>query len=255
MVKFKLLNALLNTSMSHQPIILFDFDGIIITQKSLEYTASLFLKKRFYKWKNTESLRLIDFARIFEEADSKNRIKALLRIIKEYKTYIPSLWKRLLFFIKFRRTYPKYEEYETLKPSLEDVLIKLKKGSFILGVVSNTSGERMKNFIKKFNLERFFSVFISRDDTPYRKPDPYPIYVALREIKKKFKIPIEKENVYYIGDLPHDILCAKNAEINSIASLSGHGTEKSLRNSHPTFLIQDSKDLIDLEPFKKFLLD
>ena len=58
--------------MSHQPIILFDFDGIIITQKSLEYTASFFLKKRFYNWKNIENLRLIDFARIFEEADSKN---------------------------------------------------------------------------------------------------------------------------------------------------------------------------------------
>jgi HAD superfamily hydrolase (TIGR01549 family) len=241
--------------MSHQPIILFDFDGIIITQKSLEYTASLFLKKRFYNWKNTENLRLIDFARIFEEADSKNRIKALIKIIKIYKRYIPSLWKRLLFFVKFRRTYPKYEVYETLKPNLEEALSKLKKSNFILGVVSNTRRERMNRFIEKFSLDNFFSVFISRDDTQYRKPNPIPIYAALNLIKKKFKISIGKEDVYYIGDLPHDIQCAKNAEINSIALLSGHGTKKGLNNSNPTFLIQDIKDILEIEPFKKFLLD
>ncbi len=255
MVKFKCLIALLNTPMSHQPIILFDFDGIIITQKSLEYTALKFLKTPFYRWRNVENLRLIDFARIFEEADSKNRIKALLKIIKMYKRHIPSLWKRLLFFIKFKRNYPRYEEYEKLKPNLEEALKKLKDKNFILGIVSNTRGERMNHFIEKFNLGRFFSVFISRDDTPYRKPDPYPIYAALKAIKRDFKISIQKDRVFYIGDLPHDIQCAKNAGVNSIASLSGHGTEKSLRNSRPTFLIQDVKEILELEPFKKFLLD
>ncbi|GAG82960.1 unnamed protein product, partial [marine sediment metagenome] len=132
--------------MSHPPIILFDFDGIIITQKSLEYTAFLFLKKRFYHWKNIENLRLIDLARIFEEADSKNRIKALLKIVKIYKRYIPSLWRRLLFFIMFRRTYPKYEKHEELKANLEEVLRKLKSKNFILGIVSNTRGERLRYF-------------------------------------------------------------------------------------------------------------
>jgi len=241
--------------MSHQPIILFDFDGIIITQKSLEYTASIFLKRSFYKWKNIENLRLIDIARMFEEADSRNRIKALLQIIKIYKHYIPSLWKRVLFFIKFRRTYPKYEKFELLKPNLEEVLRKLKGKNFILGIVSNTRGKRMNHFIEKFNLDKFFSVFISRDDTSYRKPDPYPIYAALNVIKKNFKISIQKDRVFYIGDLPHDIQCAKNAEINSIALLSGHGTKKSLSNSRPSFLIQDIKDILEIEPFKKFLLD
>jgi HAD superfamily hydrolase (TIGR01549 family) len=172
-----------------------------------------------------------------------------------YKRHIPRLWKRLLFFVRFQRIYPRYEAYETLKPNLEEVLINLKEGNFILGVVSNTRRKRMRNFVQKFNLDRFFSVFISRDDTPYRKPDPYPIYAALKVIKKDFKISIKKEQVFYIGDLPHDIQCAKNAEINSIALLSGHGTKESLNNSHPTFLIQDIKEILEIEPFKKFLLD
>ncbi len=241
--------------MSHQPIVLFDFDGVIITQKSLEYTASVFLKKSFYNWRNTENLRLIDLARMFEEADSKNRVKALLRIVKDYKQYIPRLWKRVLFFMKFRNTYPKYEKYETLKPNLENVLIKLKENKFILGIISNTRGNRLDHFIRKFNLHKYFSVFISRDDTPYRKPNPYPIYAALKEIKKDFKLLIDNNDVYYVGDLPHDVQCAKNAEINSIALLSGHGTKESLEDSKPSFILKEIKDILEIEPFKKFLLD
>ena len=80
--KFKCLIALLITNMSSPPIILFDFDGVIISQKALEYTASIFRKKKFYRWACIENLRLIDFARLFEEADSKNRIKAFMKIIK-----------------------------------------------------------------------------------------------------------------------------------------------------------------------------
>lgn len=241
--------------MSHQPIILFDFDGIIITQKALEYTASIFLKKSFYSWRNIENLRLIDLARMFEEADSKNRIKALLRIIKVYKQFIPSLWKRILFFIKFRKAYPKYEKYETLKPDLEEVLIKFKEHNFILGIVSNTSKNRLNHFNEKFNLTKYFSVFISRDDTPYRKPNAYPIYAALKLVKKNFNISIENINVFYVGDLPHDIQCAKNAGVKSIALLSGHGSKDDLENSNPSFIIKDLKDLLEIESFKKFLLD
>jgi len=241
--------------MSHPPIILFDFDGVIITQKALEYTALIHLRNKFYKWQNTEGLRLIDCARLFEESDSKNRLVAFRRINKAYKPFIHSIWKRNLFFIKFRRMYPKYEKYEILKPNLESVLTQLKKRGISLGIVSNTSKKRLNYFIEKLNLDRFFSVFISRDDTPFRKPNPYPIIKALMKFKKNLNYSINKDKVYYIGDLPADIICAKNAEINSIAILSGHGTRESLEKSDPTFLLLDIKNIIEIEQFKKFLLD
>ena len=255
MNKFKCLIALLITNMSSPPIILFDFDGVIISQKALEYTASIFRKKEFYRWVCIDNLRLIDFARLFEEADSKNRIKAFMKIIKIYKNYIPSTWRRILFFLKFRRFFPKYEKYETLKTNLEDILRQLKSVGFHLGIVSNTSGKRLSSFRKRLNLDNYFSVFISRDDTSDRKPSPYPIYDALITLKKKKKISIDRNEVYYVGDLPHDIKCAKNAGVKSIALLSGHGTREDLENSNPTYLIADIKDLIEIKEFKKYLLN
>jgi len=241
--------------MSHPPIILFDFDGVIISQKSLEYTASKLMKSKFYKWKNIESMRLIDFARLFEESDSKNRLVALKRMNKVYKPYIHSIWRRNLFFIKFRRMYPKLEKYETLKPNLKYILITLKKSGFLLGIVSNTSKKRLDYFRKKFNLDNYFSVFISRDDSPFRKPSPYPIITALMKAKKNGNYSINKDNVYYIGDLPADIECAKNADVKSIALLSGHGTREGLEKSNPTLLLPDIRDILEIEQFKKFLLD
>ena len=241
--------------MSHPLILLFDFDGVVITQKALEFTALIYLKKRFYNWKNTEPLRLIDFARLFEEADSSNKLKAFSNIFRAFKNYIPSRWKRILFFIKFRSTFPKYEKYETLKPNLESILKELKKRGVIFGIVSNTSGERLQFFRNRLNLDDFFSVFVSRDNTPIRKPHGHPVIVALMQIKQILKIPIDKEKVYLIGDLPTDIECAINAGVKSIALLSGHGTKTDLEKANPSIVLQEIKDILEIDPFKKLLLD
>jgi len=198
---------------------------------------------------------VIDIARIFEESDSSNKLKAFFNIYRAYKRYIPSRWKRILFFIKFRRTYPKYEKYETLKPNLERILKELKKHQVIFGIVSNTSGERLELFRKRLNLDAFFSVYVSRDDTAVRKPHGHPVLVALKQIKPFLKVPIDKNNVYLIGDLPTDIECALNAGVKSIALLSGHGTETGLEMANPSFILREIKDILELAPFKKLLLD
>jgi HAD superfamily hydrolase (TIGR01549 family) len=241
--------------MTHSPILLFDFDGVVITQKALEYTASKYLKKGFYNWKNIESLRLIDIARLFEEADSSNKVTAFFNIYRVYKRYIPSRWKRILFFIKFRRTYPKYEKYETLKPNLEGILKELREQGVIFGIVSNTSKERLDYFRNRLNLDDFFSVYVSRDDTPVRKPHGHPVVVALNQIKKVLKVSIDKDKVYLIGDLPTDIECAINAGVKSIALLTGHGTQTDLEMAKPSIILREIKDILEIDPFKKLLLD
>ncbi|MFW9990082.1 MAG: HAD family hydrolase, partial [Candidatus Odinarchaeota archaeon] len=129
------------------------------------------------------------------------------------------------------------------------------RNNFVLGIVSNTSKRRLDFFRQKLKLDNFFSFYVTRDDTPFRKPSPYPIIIALKKIKKNYNYSIKKENVYYVGDLPADIECAKNAQIKSIALLSGHGTNKGLENSDPTLLLQDIKKILEIKDFKKFLLD
>jgi len=241
--------------MLDSPIILFDFDGVVITQKALEFTALKLIRKKFYRWKNLGNMRLIDFARLFEESDSKNRIKALIRVYKAYKKYIPSRWRRIVFFFKFRKTYPKYEIYERLKPNFEKILIKFKHSNFALGIVSNTSRKRLNYFRLKLGLDKYFSVFISRDDSQYRKPSPIPIISALIYIKSNLNFQINKKNIYFVGDLPADIHSANNAGIKSIALLSGHGKKTDLVKANPSFIIENIEDILEIESLKKFLLN
>ncbi|GAG89847.1 unnamed protein product, partial [marine sediment metagenome] len=79
--------------------------------------------------------------------------------------------------------------------------------------------------------------------------------VALIQIKQFLKVSIDKNNVYLIGDLPTDIECALNAGVKSIALLSGHGTKTSLETANPTIILREIKDILELDPFKKLLLD
>jgi len=241
--------------MTHPPIILFDFDGVIITHTSLELAALRQLKNKWYKWQNIENMRLIDFARLLEQSDSQNRLKAYQNLYKNYKNIIPNILKIIFFFFRFRFDYPKLEKiYETLKPGLKKVLKILNESNIPLGIISNTRKNRLFYFTEKFNLSQYFSVIMSRSDAPSRKPHPLPILLALKSIKKKFRFSkIDKKRVYYIGDLPTDIQCAKNAGVNSIAILSGHGLKDDLEKEKPTILIENNKELLDLKLIKKFL--
>lgn len=239
-------------------IILFDFDGCVITQRALEYTALILLRKKGYGWKNTSKMNLIDFARLFEESDSNSKYIAMRNLYKTYKTFIPNRVKRLLFFIEFSRYYQFYEPYyEELKPNLREILIKLKKCDVPLAIASNTGRERIEFFREKLGLDKYFDVYLSREDYPdWKKPHPYPIILALAKLKRKLGLgQINKSKVFYIGDLPSDIQSANAAGVNSIALLSGHGRKRDLEKQNPTYTIRDIADLQSLNPFKKFLLN
>jgi len=241
--------------MNSNLILLWDFDGVIITQNALRYVALKLIRKEFYRWQNIHTLRLIDFARIFEESDDQNRYKAIVKAFRSYKKHIPSIWRRFLFFIIFQRSYKKYEKiYDSINPDLEVILEKLKERLIPMAIISNTKRKRLDFFSNKYRLFEYFSIIISRSDTLFRKPNPYPINLALNLIKTKFKFEkINKSEVYFVGDLPTDVECAKKAGVNSIALLSGHGTTKDLEKSNPTFIIRNFKELFNLEPFKEFL--
>jgi len=232
----------------HSPILLFDFDGTIITQKALEYTALYYLKKKWYSWQNVEGLRLIDFARFFEESGAQEGIEAIKMISDSYKPYIPNRFKRFLFFAKFARRYRIFEKkYEQLKPDITETLTEFKNRGYPMGIVSNTGKKRLNYFRKKFDLDDFFAVYVTRDDVPLKKPHPYPIILTLKLIKDKYNFKsIDKNKVYFIGDLPLDIYSAKAAKINSIAVLTGHGRKEQLIESNPTYIINTLTELSEL---------
>ena len=66
-------------------------------------------------------------------------------------------------------------------------------------------------------------MLVGREDVDKPKPDAEPIIKALESFNLKGK------DVYMIGDTKLDLLCAKNAKVNSIAVLCGYGKKEELQ--------------------------
>ncbi|HMF34160.1 MAG TPA: HAD hydrolase-like protein, partial [Candidatus Lokiarchaeia archaeon] len=83
-------------------------------------------------------------------------------------------------------------------------------------------------------------------------PSPYPILLSLLKIKGTTKI--NRDNVFFVGDLPTDIQSAHNARVRSIAVTTGHGTAEELRQEAPDYLIRGVINLFAIPEFKQLRL-
>jgi phosphoglycolate phosphatase len=95
-------------------------------------------------------------------------------------------------------------------PGIYSVLSFLKDKNIPMALVSNGLGKGYgDDIVRKFGLERYFSVTIFREDIRKSKPDPQPILLALGHLKD----PLSADDViWYIGDRHKDIAAVQNAE-------------------------------------------
>ena len=88
-------------------------------------------------------------------------------------------------------------------------------------------------------LERYFDVVVSADDTTLHKPHPEPVLAALE------RLDAEPEHAAYVGDSPYDVRAAKAAGVHSVAVLWGgiHGRDH-LEAEAPDALVETPEELL-----------
>ena len=92
-----------------------------------------------------------------------------------------------------------------------------------LGIVTTKTGRYSRVLMEYFDLMKYFDVLIGREDVEEPKPHAEPILKALQSID------IEDDDVWMIGDTKLDLICAKDAGVNSIGVLCGYGKEDELK--------------------------
>jgi len=159
-------------------------------------------------------------------------IESFKHTFMHYLGYEPEISKITKFFgepliVTMKREFPDVdpeeamETYRTFQFEKAQHLVKIFDGitemlqdvsdaGFRLAIVTSRTTASTLNYLKKFELEDFFEVIVSCDDTTIHKPEPEPILLALK------KLGIEKEEAIMIGDGPFDIKCANNAKVKSI---------------------------------------
>ena len=210
-------------------IILFDLDGTLIdsTEAILE---------SFHN-----SFKVHNYAPIPSDEDIKALIGYPLDIMYSKLGVDESrVWD-------FVATYKEhYREISTLKTELlecaKDAVVEASKFA-TLGIVTTKTGRYSKVLMQHFELMDYFEVLVGREDVSNPKPDKEPIVVAINQLNKNDK------NIWMIGDTKLDLLCAKDAQVNSIGVLSGYDTKEVLEQ-HTKYIYSDALEAVRF--LKKF---
>lgn len=95
----------------------------------------------------------------------------------------------------------------TLNQGVEKMLQTLKSHNIYLAIVSNKKNINLREEVTYFKLDSYFKRVVGSCDTAEDKPSAIPLLFALEESR----LPIDRENVFFVGDSITDILCAQNA--------------------------------------------
>lgn len=127
----------------------------------------------------------------------------------------------------------------TLLPHAKEAVL-LAHGFARLGIVTTKTSEYSRVLLEHFDLMQYFDVLVGKEDVVHPKPHPEPMYKALKALGYRYG-----EVAYMIGDTMADIVSAEEADIASIAVLSGYMKEEDLEE-HADFVENTVYDAVQI---------
>ena len=128
-------------------------------------------------------------------------------------------------------------ENTSIFPGIIESFESLKNSNIGIAVVTNKSTDLAKRVIKSLGISSYFDLVVGQD---LAKPKPAPDMLNL--LSKEYELSV----LAMCGDTVDDVLCAKEAEITSIAIASGSQSYDTLRKCSPNFLINSALELNEL---------
>lgn len=105
-------------------------------------------------------------------------------------------------------------------------------------VVTSKRRETALFSIRQFDLDPYFEILIAREDTTVHKPDPEPIYEAMRRLSIT-----DSKKVLFVGDSIHDLRCANRAGVDSVMVDWTYMPREELAAENPTYWISSLSDI------------
>ncbi|MDU1413689.1 MAG: pyrophosphatase PpaX [Clostridium sp.] len=169
--------------------ILFDLDGTIVDTNELIIQSFTYVLNEYLGLKvsrqeiiKTFGAPLIETMRHY----GGDRAEEITKVYIDYSHDIQS---------KYIRAYEHVEEG----------LIKLKKAGLKLAIVTSKRRTVALSCMNEFDLEKYFDVIVTPEDTKIHKPKGEPVLKACELLKLK------PDETIMVGDSHNDILCGKNA--------------------------------------------
>ena len=126
--------------------------------------------------------------------------------------------------------------YEGVKPALTW----FKQQGFELGCVTNKAEQFTIPLLQDKGLLEFFSIVISGDSLPKKKPDPMP----LLHVADYFNV--QAQDSLMIGDSISDVKAARSAGFNIATMTYGYNHGEDIRDAQPDIVVDRMDQLIDI---------
>ncbi len=139
--------------------------------------------------------------------------------------------------IKYYREYnePNHDNFAKVFPGAKELLKKLHKKGYKIGVVSSKKNNLLAHGLEHFGLLEYIDIVVGADDVKNHKPAPDALLFAKEKLNGK--------NVLYVGDTLNDILAAKNAKMKAVGCLYIKHPEIMLE-AKPDYVISNLNELL-----------
>ncbi|HAG44814.1 MAG TPA: pyrophosphatase PpaX [Clostridium sp.] len=204
--------------------ILFDLDGTLIN------TNTLILESFKYVLNNSLGVKVGDdeLIRYFGEPLSYTMSKYCEEKTEELGNA----------YIEYCATI--HDDYTEGYDGVEEALIELKNRGYKLAVVTSKRRNTALRGLRLFDLEKYFDVIVTPEDTTKHKPNPEPVLKALE------LLDVKSEEAIMIGDSHNDILSGKAANAKTcLVKYTFIPLEEVLKHE-PDYAIDDMRELLNI---------
>ena len=127
-----------------------------------------------------------------------------------------------------------------LYPGVKEGLDYLKAEGYKMGCVTNKAAQFTEPLLKDLGVYDYFSIVISGDSLPQKKPDPAPLLHAAKFFK------VSPEQAMMIGDSISDVKAARAAGFLIVCMTYGYNHGVDIRDANPDAVMDSMAELPDL---------
>jgi len=202
--------------------ILFDLDGTLINTNELIIQSFLHTLEKYYPNKYTREDVLPFIGPPLYDTFAAMDKERVQEMIDTYRAFNHAQHDVLV------KEYDRV--YETVKA--------LHEQGFKLGIVTTKIRSTVLMGVKLAKLDRFFDCIVTLDDVERAKPDPEPIFKALKQLESA------PQETIMVGDNYHDILAGKNAGTKTAGVAWTIKGREYLEQYHPDYMLDKMSDLL-----------
>ena len=201
--------------------LIFDFDGTIIDSRNL----IIQLYNEIAQRDNYKKIDKLDVAKLSN-----------LSITERCRTLNVPMYKIPSIAVEVRKHYKRDLPNLRINNRVAELLLKLKKEGFRLGIISSNEKSNIIDFLKVNDMDIFESVF--------SKKNIIGKHHAINKFIKKLNLEIK--NTIYIGDEVRDIISCKKVSVKVIAVTWGYDSLNFLLENKPDFIANDPEEILKI---------